>query len=82
MSVRACVCVCACPSAWPPLPPQGAQLVHESRWHFRHRVQRTEVLLRGVAVAVCNDKPTSFGAPDVLQACVNHMSLNSVIEYL
>jgi len=38
-------------------------------------VQLLDVKLRGVSIILCNDKPSSFGAPDVLQACMDNVSL-------
>eukprot|EP00983_Pelagomonas_calceolata_P056828 1144800-Pelagomonas_calceolata.AAC.4 len=45
-------------------------------------VQKLDVKLRGVSVILCNDKQSSFGAPDVLQACVDNVALVYKIDSL
>ena len=45
-------------------------------WGFRATVHEIEVATRDVSLILCNDKPTSFGAPDVLQANVEELGLS------
>lgn len=45
-------------------------------------LQKLDIKLKGMSVVLCNDKQSSFGAPDVLQACVDHMSLAYKIDSL
>lgn len=40
-----------------------------------HYAQKLDVRLKGVSLVLCNDKQSSFGAPDVLQACADPVVL-------
>ncbi|KAF5841308.1 hypothetical protein DUNSADRAFT_13581 [Dunaliella salina] len=53
---------------------------HIPLWHAL--MQKLDVKLQGISVILCNDKQSSFGAPDVLQACVDNVALVYKIDSL
>lgn len=59
---------------WPP-PPTG--------WaaEFRRSSLRCSIELTALTLMLCDDKPHSFGAPDVLQAMAHGVSFVHAIEY-
>lgn len=44
--------------------------------------QKMEAHLHNVSLVLCNDKASSFGAPDVLQACIDHMNAVHTFEVM
>ena len=46
------------------------------------RLQKLDVKLRGMSIILCNDKQSSFGAPDVLQACADNVAIVYKIDNL
>ena len=38
-------------------------------------LQKLDIKLQGISIILCNDKKSSFGAPDVLQACADQVAL-------
>ena len=45
-------------------------------WGFRATIMEMDINTKDVSIILCNDKPTSFGAPDVLQANVEGLKLS------
>lgn len=48
-------------------------------WAFRPYVSEVDVRLREVSLILCNDKDTSYGAPDVLQANIENLSFHHLV---
>ncbi len=42
---------------------------------FRPSKISTNAVVESVSLVLCNDKPQTFGAPDVLQASADHLAL-------
>ena len=49
------------------------QAVQERTAGFRPSKLKMEAALQSIAVVLCNDKPQTFGAPDVLQLSTHHV---------
>jgi hypothetical protein len=77
-------------SVHPLLPAEAGHQAHE--WNFsgtqsQHAnacvcpllllcLQKLDIKLMGISLVLCNDKHSSFGAPDVLQFCADGVDLN------